>query len=485
MPQVLTRRLPLALLTLAAFLLRIRDLPVRPMHADEANQAVKAGILLETGRYAFDPHEHHGPVLYYAVLPVAWCRGQRTLARLDELTVRLVPAIAGAASVLLLGLLAAPLGRWPSLAAAAFLATSPPAVYYSRYFIQESLLSAFALAAFYCARRWLATPRRRWAAAAGLCVGLMQATKESAPLFLLAAAAAFLAARPRPGGPTLRHPARDGILAALAALAAAALFYSSFGANPAGLRDALGTYADYSARIGGGATGHEKPWWYYAKLFGWQRSGGLVFEQAGFSALSLAGLAVAAAGGSRLLRWAAAYTLFVFAALSATPYKTPWLAIHLVPGMAILAAGALSALCRIRGGTPAAAAAAAAVLAMLLLQADRVSRGYSHDPRNPYAYVHSSPDVLKFRGMADEALVRRPGGTIRVISEEYWPLPWYFRGLDNVGYWHRPPADCDADLVVTSAGLAADVRSRLHGAYSSSYLGLRPGFVCVVFARAQ
>src|ERR1039458_2249237 len=105
MPKTLLRWLPLALLILAALGLRTRDLAARPMHADEANQAVKAGELLESGRYAYDPGDHHGPVLYYAVLPVAWCRGERTLAGLDELTVRLVPAPAGPACVLLLGLL--------------------------------------------------------------------------------------------------------------------------------------------------------------------------------------------------------------------------------------------------------------------------------------------------------------------------------------------------------------------------------------------
>jgi predicted membrane-bound mannosyltransferase len=85
--------------------------------------------------------------------------------------------------------------------------------------------------------------------------------------------------------------------------------------------------------------------------------------------------------------------------------------------------------------------------------------------------------------MADEALRRFPDGAIRVISEEYWPLPWYFRGLKRVGYWTRPPQDCDAALVVASADLADAVRSRLHGAYSVSYLGLRPGFACIVFSR--
>jgi predicted membrane-bound mannosyltransferase len=103
------------------------------------------------------------------------------------------------------------------------------------------------------------------------------------------------------------------------------------------------------------------------------------------------------------------------------------------------------------------------------------------DPRSPFAYVHSSPDVLKVRPLADAALARHPGDVVKVVSEEYWPLPWYLRHLANVGYWNTPPADCDAALVITSASFAAEVRPRLHGLYRESFLGLRPGFLFVVF----
>ena len=43
-----------------ALWIRVWHLDQRPMHADEANQAVKAGNLLEGRGYAFDPADHHG-----------------------------------------------------------------------------------------------------------------------------------------------------------------------------------------------------------------------------------------------------------------------------------------------------------------------------------------------------------------------------------------------------------------------------------------
>jgi uncharacterized protein (TIGR03663 family) len=499
------RWLFLALITVFAFWLRTHDLARRPMHADEANQAVKLGDLLETGHYAFDPRDHHGPTLYYAAVPIAWARGQRTLAALDETTVRLVPALFGTISVLLLAFIAtsdrALMGAataageptCPALVAAALLAVSPPSVYYSRYFIQETLLVTFTLAFVLCARAWWRSGKLAWAIAAGVSAGLMQATKATAPLFLFAVLAAAAVGRasarlflPAPrssaemGGlkPALRHT----FVALLAAFLTAALFYSSFFTHVAGLRDAFTAYTNAATRFGAAAapTGHEKPWWYFLKLFGWIRAG-LVWQQLAFSALAVAGLAVAFTTRDRALRAAAVYTLIIVVAFSAFSYKTPWHAVHFVPGMALLAAGALAAVTRLRTGKFVAIAAAILVLGMQYQQTTLVAFLRPADPRNPYAYVHSSPDVLKYRALAEAALARSPGKPVRVISEEYWPLPWYLRGLPGVGYWTTPPDECDGALVIASPNNAEAVRAKLQGAYHESILGLRPGFVCIVF----
>ena len=116
------------------------------MHNDEANQAIKFGALLESGEYAYDAYDHHGPTLYYLTLPVAWLRGQATLAATDEWTLRGVPVAFGAATILLLPLLPAGIGRAAGAAAAVLMAVSPAMVFYSRMYIQESMFACFALA---------------------------------------------------------------------------------------------------------------------------------------------------------------------------------------------------------------------------------------------------------------------------------------------------------------------------------------------------
>ena len=127
----------------AGLAMRLARLDVRPMHHDEANQAVKFGELLEHGEYRYDAYDHHGPTLYYLTVPAAKRRGQATLALLDEKTLRGVTAVFGAATILLLPLLSAGIGRTAVAASAWLLALSPAMVYYSRMFIQESLFAFF------------------------------------------------------------------------------------------------------------------------------------------------------------------------------------------------------------------------------------------------------------------------------------------------------------------------------------------------------
>ena len=490
MPLV-ARWICLGIVVVVAAWLRLHDLGNRPMHADEANQAVKLGALLERGEYRFDPYDHHGPTLYYFGLIPAWVRGERTLAELTETTVRLTPALAGTAAVLLVALAAAPLG-WPmALVAAALLAVSPAAVYYSRYFVQETLLVAFALLVWVAAARWLKDRRWRWVLIAGGGLGLMQATKATAPLFVAMALVAWLAGRSggrRVPGETTAVDPRDGrgastvaVLGAVAcAVAVAALFYSSFFAHPAGMRDAVATYLPMSGRVAASGGAHDKPWWYYGSLFWRQRIGGYTWDQTPFLVLAVAGAVGALISKGGRWRPVAVYALGAAAVLSAVPYKTPWVVVNLLPAMGVLAAWVPWRLAGL--GRWGQALAAMAVVFVIIWQAGQVRQAVFRrpaDPRNPLAYVHSSPDVRRATVLAQQA----GEGPVRVISEEYWPLPWYLRGRDDVGYWRTVPDECDGSLLFVSPELAESVRERLKGSYEEGFIGLRPGYVLQVFRR--
>jgi uncharacterized protein (TIGR03663 family) len=145
-------------IVLVAAGLRFPSLGRRPMHADEAVHAAKMGTLVEQGRYAYDPVEFHGPTLNYLTLLPARLHGVGRYADLDESTLRSVPATMGVLQVAAHALLI-PLTGAPAAAAAALLtALSPSSVFYSRYYIQETLLVFFSFGALISVCRYLLRP---------------------------------------------------------------------------------------------------------------------------------------------------------------------------------------------------------------------------------------------------------------------------------------------------------------------------------------
>src|SRR3989442_328614 len=174
-----------------ALALRVPHLDTRPLHNDEAVNAVKVSELWEQGRYAYDPDEHHGPTLHYATLPFLWLSGARNSDELADATLRLAPVVSGVGLILLLLLLADGLGRHAVAWAAIFTAISPAMVFYSRYFIHEMLLVFFTALTLGAGWRYAQTLSARWAMVAGAGVGLMFATKET---FVITLAAMGLAA---------------------------------------------------------------------------------------------------------------------------------------------------------------------------------------------------------------------------------------------------------------------------------------------------
>src|SRR5437762_7335610 len=209
-----------------ALALRVPKLDTRPLHNDEAVNAVKVSELWQEGRYAYDPDEFHGPTLHYATLPFLWLSGARNSDELADATLRLAPVVSGVGLILLLLLFADGLGRQSVAWAAIFTAISPAMVFYSRYFIHEMLLLLFTALTMGAGWRYAQSRSARWAVLTGAGLGLMFATKET---FVITVAAMGLAAIATIGWTAPRSTAVQGLLAAWnwkhAALAFAAIFF--------------------------------------------------------------------------------------------------------------------------------------------------------------------------------------------------------------------------------------------------------------------
>jgi uncharacterized protein (TIGR03663 family) len=480
-------------------LLRLPGLSLRPMHADEAVHAVKFAELWDTGRYVYDATEFHGPTLYYLTLPVVWIGGWRDFASTSEATYRVVPLIAGVATIVLTLLLADGLGRGATCWAALLAALSPGMVFYSRYYIQEPLLVCLTLLLIGSSWRFFRSRRAGWAVLAGVAAGLMHATKETSLIVFACLSAALVVTgwwsgrlpheslEAGPSGP----PVRDGALRAaaraqpaarvawalaLGALAAAGVsiaLYSGFGRNMTGPIDSLRAYETYLSRAGGGI--HEHPWAYYLRCLLYAPAGGHTpWSEAPILALGAVGAGLAlvgrpltrvgwSAGGVRLARLLTIFAVLLTGTYSAVPYKTPWCALGFLHAWALLAGVGAAGLLQLATNRALKAAAALPLLTSAVWlgwQSYRVdllfspAHGESYVRSHPYVYAQTSRDVLNLVERLRHLAETHPLGSavpVYVAAPNFWPLPWYLRGYANVGYWDEAPPDFDAPIVIVSA----------------------------------
>jgi predicted membrane-bound mannosyltransferase len=115
------------------------------MHTDESVNAYLTGELLAGENFHYDPQDRHGPALFVIAEPLAKLLGAKNFSELTEAQLRLTPVIVGSATVLLLGAGVEMFGFIACLVAALLFGLAPLPVYYSRYFIHETLFVAATL----------------------------------------------------------------------------------------------------------------------------------------------------------------------------------------------------------------------------------------------------------------------------------------------------------------------------------------------------
>lgn len=469
MSRALTLGLFLALLV--ALALRGPQLGIRPMHNDEAVNAIKFQSLWERGTYQYDPSEYHGPTLLY--LTAAWAKLTRApgFLQFDDARFRVLTVLFGIGLILLLPLIADGPGPRATACAALLTAISPAMVFYSRYYIHEMLLVFFTFLALAAAWRYTRSRRIAWALLAGAAIGLMQATKETFVLTLAAVLAALVLnriwMRRFDTGNAPGHFKLDWkhFAAAFAVwLVVALLFFSSFFTNTNGPLDAIRTYLPWLHRAGG-ASPHIHPWNFYLnRLVYFHPAKGPVFSEALILVLGIVGITAAftrkglSDANANFIRFLAFYTLTLAAIYSVLAYKTPWCLLSFWHGVIVLAGiGAVALLEWMprRAMRFALGLILLAGAAQLTFQSWQAGVTYSADPRNPYVYAQTSPDIRKLVDHLDALAQAHPQKyqmPVKVMAPEsdYWPLPWYLRRFDNIGWWGEMPADPFAPVMIVS-----------------------------------
>lgn len=483
-------RIAAAAILAAAALLRLCALGMKPIHHDEGVNGVFLVRLLYQGIYRYDPENYHGPTLYYLALLVTRVNGLFHGDGLSDGALRVITALFGIALVALVLWMHGLLGKREALVAAAMIAVAPGPVFYSRYFIHETLFVFFTLAVAVCG--WQAWKRcdPAWLPAGAVAAAFLFATKETALVSLvvlaMAAATQRFWVRWREGG---RAPAPSGRgfwqrlggrpravrYASLGAILFVAVFvplYSSFFTNPKGIRDALASLAIWTKT---GFSVEFFPKYAYLTWIG----------QEEWPLLLVAVVGTAVAVWSRpggFAAFAGIWAAGLFTIYTVIPYKEPWLALNFtIPGAIAGGYGAVQLWRRAR----ILSFLGLGLVVVLLYQTIRLNFVNYDDESERYVYMQTTREV---NGLVHEvhAMAKRTGAglqmPITITAPEYWPLPWYLRNY-KADYWGRI-VNTQAPVVIGSKEQAWELKDRLGPAYRFiRFYDLRPGVTLALFTR--
>jgi len=443
---------------LVAVLARFWNLGLAPFHNDEGVNGWFVTTLTRAGTWHYDPANYHGPTLFYAALV------STTLFGLNEVGMRLVPALFGLGALLIVPLTRRWIGGAGALAALVLLAVSPGMLFFSRDVIHEMLLIFFTLAFVICITRWWEEGHAGFLVAGASAAAAMFATKETEVLTFAVLGLAVVclriyeraapsilgrtptwrvplptstARRGRPQAePFARFGGREGLVQSAAGAALAfviiwvLLFSSLFTNYPAGVLDSFRSLTIWTQTSG--ATQISGPLTYV----GW-----MVREELPIFGFGLAGVVfVAWEARSRFAIVASAWAIGLFLAYSLIGYKTPWLMLNWVVPFALVGGYAIGRAWNARRtllhvGVPVVLAGA---LAFSGVQAALLAfRDYDNDT-NAYVYVPTKRDLLSLVDwIRSEDAIRGAGGQIGVVimSPDYWPLPWYLRDDKKAGFY--------------------------------------------------
>lgn len=320
-------------------------------------------------------------------------------------------------------------------------------------------------------------------------------------------------------------------LALVIFLAVSIVFYSSFFTNyPKGVYDSLKTF-EFWTKTGKEAHKHPK-----VTYFWW-----LLLQESPLLVLGAIGAAIAVLKPRKSFAlFGALWAFGLIAGYSLIAYKTPWLSLSfIVPlalasgvaiewfyqelgrrgiskpirwyalaGILLIAIGPLPGLARIFDQivTPTPWPGVLSALKQAEPHWKTFIPGYqtidlnfiNYDNDNRYyvyVYAHTRREALKLVDEINRIAQRShqgPATGITIVSPDYWPLPWYLRDYNRVGYYGRITPS-NEPMILASSSQAAEVQTTYGDRYQQVKSGfnpegsfpLRPGVDLLLYARRE
>lgn len=512
---------------LVAAAIRLPELGLNPFHHDEGVNGWFTTNLVRTGSYIYDPHNYHGPSLYYLAL------ASEILFGLTDTAMRLVPVVFGLLTVAIVLGLRPVIGAVAALVAGALLAVSPGMVYISRYFIHEMLLVAGTIGFVAAVLLYVRSGRPMFVVAGAVALALMATTKESWIITLgvlgIAAVASGIYVNFRTGRPllgsTLPAPATtsakkkpktiwvDGVeyrateapagaaqlsfggrsveveliaAGAIVFLCVYILLFTSLFTNINGLSDSVEALLNWAET--GGQT-QIQPIYQYIEWMARADASILILGTIG-------GLIAAIRGRDRMWVFIGLWALGITLAYSLVSYKTPWIAINMLLPLALLGGFAIREIAR-RSGPVRFVAPLAVVVALGWSAFQSIDLNFRHydDETYPYVFVHSTRQTFDLLDKIDALGTELGTGAdtgISIVSPDYWPLPWYLRDHPDAAFWGYLQndtgnvLDTPQPLVISNVNQRADVEAKIANSHTlvATYT-LRPGVELDLWAQSN
>ena len=413
---------------------RVIDLTAKPFHHDESEHAWFAWLLFNGHGYHYNP-VFHGPVQFYVMTLLYLLLG------VGDLAARLAPALVGTLVVGLPYLLRRQIGSVAALSAGVLLCISPSYLYFSRFVREDIYAACLTLGLIAAIFRFLDRPRPWHPSVILGLLAISFATKESTFITVAVFGSFFVVAlvwQARRSGSvrrarlavTARSVGRDAWIWGVATFVTVfTLLFTTFLTNPHGLQDGLIDGIRYWVSQQPVNRGSNPPFYYLVVLPAYE-----------WPVVLLAALAVVAVKRrptllGLFLVWDFVISLALY---SAAGERMPWLTLHPLLPLILLAGVGMQTLWTNRRAVPARIALALALVAAAWSIWTGAALSYRHpaDPREMLVFTQTSVDVPPVReriARLDNWMLSHRGRNLRLEVDGWsgsgWPWGWYLRGM--------------------------------------------------------
>jgi len=475
--------------------LRFYILELKPLHHDEG---VNSWFLLNLKKdfptgWKYDPENYHGPFLFLTdIIPLS--------IHESIFSLRCMVALFGSLTIAMLWALRRKIGRVGVVTAGFLLAVSPTNLFFARTNIHETFLVFFTLGTVVSAVRFGESKKPLYLILMAACWAWVITNKET---YIMTGGAFFWAAvgtylwfsitrkndelSPKRFigdlGNWMKNHYQAIWLAVFAFIFIIAIYYSSLFTNLKGTTSDLIDSLLIWRKTGTKGAGHEKPFWYWWWL--------LRDFELPILILGILGGWYAFIKRNAFMVFSLLWAVILFLVYSFIPYKTPWLALNFILPLALLAGFFVENVYRSVRGSPLLITLTTGIGCVVILAwgsgiSWRVNFVEYDDDSHQIVYSQTRRDLNDLMVRLEDFAHSKAQGydtEIKIVSDEYWPLQWYLRKYNHVGYWGKVIDDPDAPIVLGRTKTQNELEKALKDTYYSELYSVRPGLDLYLYTR--